>query len=67
MIIITRTYKTLSPCGGWRNFVNHRETKCFNDDDKKGVEEYLNLPVSVLQEKESGYDIYSLNYDVQKL
>ncbi len=67
MIIITRTYKTLSPSGGCRNFVNHKETKCFNDDDKEGVEEYLNTPVSELREKECGYDIYYLNYDVQKL
>ena len=67
MIIITRTYKTLSPCGGCHNYDYHKETKCFDDNDMKGVEEYLNTPVSVLQKRECGYDIYSLNYDVKKL
>jgi hypothetical protein len=67
MIIITRTYKTLSPSGGCHNYIHHKETKCFDDDDKKGIEEYLNMPVSVLREREFGYDIYSLNYDVKKL
>ena len=67
MIIITRTYDTLSPSGGCRNYRHHRQTKCFNDDDIQGVEAFVNVRTSELRELEHGYDIYHLNYDIQKL
>lgn len=67
MIIIIRTYKTKSPSGGCHNYIHHKETKCFDDNDVKGVEEYLNIPESVLRKMEYGYNIYDLNYDVKKL
>lgn len=66
MIVITRIYKTLSPSGGCRNFVFHSETKCFDDDDKEGVENLLNTPVSELQKRECGYEIYDLEYNIEK-
>ena len=65
--MITRTYKTLSPSGGCRNFISHKETKCFNDDDLKGVEDFMNVSNSELRERECGYDIYNLHYDLEKL
>lgn len=67
MILITRTYKTLSPSGGCRNFITHRETKCFNDYDTKGVEDFINVSASELREQECGYDIYDLEYKTEKL
>lgn len=51
MIIITRTYQTLSPSGGCRNFINHIETKCFNNDDLKEVEDFLNVSAYELTKK----------------
>ena len=67
MIIITRTFKTLSPCGGCHNYIHHKETKCFDDDDTKGVEEYMNTPESELEKRTFGYEIYNLSYDVKKV
>lgn len=67
MIVITRTYKTLSPRGGCRNFINHRLVKCFNDDDLEGVENFMKVSESKLREQECGYDIYNLHYDLKKL
>ena len=67
MIIITRTYDTLSPSGGCRNYIHHKETKCFDDEDLQGVEEYLNTPVSELRKRECGYTIYDLDYNIKKL
>lgn len=67
MIVITRTYKTLSPRGGCHNFINHKVVKCFNDDDLKGVEDFMNVSEYALQKKECGYDIYNLQYDLKKL
>ena len=67
MIIIIRTYKTLSPSGGCRNFITHRETKCFNDYDLKGIEAFINISEYELKEQEFGYDIYELKYDIQRL
>lgn len=67
MILITRTFKTLSPSGGWHNFINHKETKCFNDDDLKGVEDFLNVSAYELRKKCFGYTIYDLNYKTEKI
>lgn len=67
MILIRRTYKTLSPSGGCRNFITHSETKCFNDYDLKGVEDFMNVSESELRKQECGYDIYNLHYDLEKL
>ena len=67
MIIITRTYDTLSPRGGCRNYIHHKKTKCFDDEDLQGVEELLNTSVSELKKLECGYDIYGLDYDIKKL
>lgn len=67
MILITRTYKTLSPRGGCRNFIFNIETKCFDDDDLKGVEDFMNVSESELRKQMCGYDIYNLHYDVKKL
>lgn len=67
MIVITRTYKTLSPSGGCHNFITHSETKCFNDDDLKGVEDFLNVSACELTKKCFGYTVYNLNYETKKI
>lgn len=67
MILITRTYETLSPSGGCRNFIIHNEVKCFDNNDLKGVEDFMNESESELRKKTYGYTIYSLHYDVKKL
>ena len=67
MIIITRTFQTLSPSGGCNNFINHRETKCFKNDDFKGVEDFLNVSAYDLRKKCFGYTVYNLNYKTEKI
>lgn len=67
MIIITRTFKTLSPSGGCHNYIDHKEVKCFNDDDLKGVENFLNVSAYKLTEECCGYTVYNLEYKIKKI
>ena len=67
MIIITRTFQTLSPSGGCHNYILHKETKCFNDDDLKGVEDFLNVSSYELSEECYGYTVYNLKYETKKI